>query len=181
VRLIPFNTLPQVLWPKELICVSECPHLNCRVFTESFRLRSNCGPLPGVCCSGGLTHWSQKQERHNYGGPPDSAPRSPRCWRCSTNLGPMFFGNFFFLCTPVYTKREGERKMGRRLTLCSSQSVLGINFVCVCVASPRGRIVVLVAGCICENSAEVDSNHSGSPDWLIQNCNSIQKVLWGTN
>jgi len=97
----------------------------------------------------------------------------------------MFFGKKKFLCTPVYTEREGEREgereTGRRLTLCSSQSVLVINFVCVCVASPRGRIVVLVVGCICENSAEVDSNHSGSPDWLIQNCDFVQKVLWGTN
>jgi hypothetical protein len=89
----------------------------------------------------------------------------------------MFFGDFFSLCTPVYKKREGEREMGRRLTLCSSQSVFRINFVCVWVASPRGRIVVLVEGCICENSAEVDSNRSGSLDWLIVNCNSIQKVF----
>jgi hypothetical protein len=180
VRLIPFNTLTQVrlLWPKELICGSECPHSERRVFTEPFRLCPDCGPLPGVYCSGGHAHWSQKQERHNYGGPSDSAPtRSPKCWRCNTNLGSMFFGDFFSLCTPVYKKREGEREMGRRLTLCSSQSVFRINFVCVWVASPRGRIVVLTEGCICENSAEVDSNHSGNLDWLIVNCNSIQKVF----
>jgi hypothetical protein len=78
----------------------ECSEIDCKVFTERFRLCAECKPLPNIYCLGGAGHWSGIKEGHaseGLGITPDANIGSKKCIICSMEIGPLGFGNAFFL------------------------------------------------------------------------------------